>query len=149
LRVLEETPVWSRLPTTTAVNAHWLTRGAPPPGSSPLTLDEAAASDAAPAPPFEVDGQRAPLLTALDERLHHARQDLRTLYDEAATPLAAVLRPLVESLPPGSLLVLASDHGFVESPSFRDRDPHAEARYRHGGATPWEVIVPLVALLRA
>jgi hypothetical protein len=149
LRVLEETPVWSRLPTTTAVNAHWLTRGGPPAGAAPLTVDEVAPTDPTRVPGFELEGQKAALLTALDDRLHHSRQDLATLYDEAAPALAAGLRPLVEASPPGSVIVLAADHGFVESPAYRERDPHAEARYRHGGATPWEVIVPLVALLRA
>jgi hypothetical protein len=149
LRVLDEVPVWSRLPTTTAANAHWLTRGGAPPGPPRLTVDETTPTDTAAAPAFEVEGQRAALVTGLDERLHHSRHDLLTLYDEAAPALAAALRPLVEGSPPGSLIVLAADHGFVESPSFRERDPHAEPRYRHGGATPWEVIVPLVALLRA
>ncbi|HEY3354159.1 MAG TPA: DUF6079 family protein [Polyangia bacterium] len=145
LRVLEEQAVWSRLPTTTAVNAHWLTQGAPPP-AAPLGETEAGPEELA---DLALDDVPVPRLAALDDRLHHSRLDLRALYDEAGAALAAALRPIVAGAPPRSLLVLCADHGFVEAPDFDDRDPHARPRYRHGGATPWEVIVPLVAILRA
>jgi hypothetical protein len=41
-----------------------------------------------------------------------------------------------------------ADHGLVESRDFDPASPHARPRNRHGGDSPFELIVPVAAVLR-
>ena len=51
-------------------------------------------------------------------------------------------------LPPESLLILFSDHGFVENPHFEKSDKYRSSRYLHGEDSPFEIIVPWAILTR-
>ena len=65
-----------------------------------------------------------PLSDVLREIELHARRSLAVLLDEA---------------PRGTLVFLFSDHGFRENPRWTHTSKHRESRYRHGGASPFEV----------
>lgn len=54
----------------------------------------------------------------------------------------------LSDLPSRTLLILFSDHGFVENKAFSRTDKHEAPRYIHGKDSPFEVIVPLAWVIR-
>lgn len=52
------------------------------------------------------------------------------------------LAPRLRELPPQTLLIFFSDHGFIENPRFAKADKYRTSRYIHGEDSPFEVIVP-------
>ena len=58
------------------------------------------------------------------------------------------VQPRIEALPKRSIIFLFSDHGFKDNPRFNLSDKYSESRYTHGGNSFWEIIVPLVVLLK-
>ena len=48
----------------------------------------------------------------------------------------------LNNLPSSSLLILFSDHGFVENPAFNPTDKYESPRYLHGKDSLCELIVP-------
>jgi hypothetical protein len=140
-RVLFETAAWAHRPTTTAINLAAL-RGADRPSD--------AACDAAGGRSDVHDPLLGRLihLHGLDLRVHHAREAPDLLVDEAAAELHHEIGALCEDFPPRSAVLLLADHGFVEARDWTASSPHAAARYRHGGDSPFEIVVPVAALLR-
>jgi len=49
---------------------------------------------------------------------------------------------------PRTLLIIFSDHGFVENPAFTPTDKYETPRYVHGKDSPFEVIVPWAWIMR-
>ncbi len=54
----------------------------------------------------------------------------------------------LRKLPPRTLLIIFSDHGFVENPAFTPTDKYETPRYVHGKDSPFEVIVPWAWIMR-
>jgi len=54
----------------------------------------------------------------------------------------------LRKLPPRTLLIVFSDHGFVENPAFIPTDKYETPRYVHGKDSPFEVIVPWAWIMR-
>ena len=65
-----------------------------------------------------------------------------------SSPIFSSTGAFAERLPPRSAFLLLSDHGFVEDPEYDPAAPHDRPRYRHGGDSPFEVVVPVATLLR-
>jgi hypothetical protein len=140
-RVAFETVAWARRPTTTAVNLAAL-RGVPPP---PDTTCAAAGGRSEIQDPLL---GRMVHLRSLDVRIHHAREAPDLLVEEAAAELHHEIGALCDDFPPRSTFLLIADHGFVADREWVESSPHAAARYRHGGDSPFELIVPVAAVLR-
>jgi hypothetical protein len=140
-RVLFEAAAWTHRPTTTAVNLAAL-RGQMPPSNT--------ACDAAGGRSDTLDPLlgRMVHLRSLDLRVHHAREAPDLVVEEAAAELHHEIGALAEDLPSRSVFLLVADHGFVEARDYDASSPHATTRYRHGGDTPSELIVPVAAVLR-
>jgi len=54
----------------------------------------------------------------------------------------------LKKLPSRSLLILFSDHGFVENPAFNPIDKYESPRYLHGKDSLFEIIVPWAWVMR-
>ncbi len=78
--------------------------------------------------------------TSVDERLHRSSVELAALIDEAVTALGRRVLPSLTAIPPSVPLVVLADHGFVANPQW-GRGP--DGRYRHGGSSPEECVVPV------
>ncbi|MEE8586898.1 MAG: hypothetical protein V3T83_18815, partial [Acidobacteriota bacterium] len=81
----------------------------------------------------------------VDEKIHTSRESPYFLYEEILDQLASQLGAILNELPAGTLLVLFSDHGFIESPEFDPREKYKRPRYGHGGNSPFETVVPVAA----
>ena len=87
-------------------------------------------------------------LSGVDEKVHSEKGPLTHLFSNVVSYLELEwLRRLTE-LPSRTLLIVFSDHGFVENPAFDPTDKYALQRYIHGGDTPFEVIVPWAWVVR-
>ena len=84
----------------------------------------------------------------IDERVHTERGGLEYLFRNVLQYLQLDLAPRLRELPPQTLLLFFSDHGFVESPRFDKSDKYRTSRYFHGESSPFEVIVPWAAAIR-
>jgi hypothetical protein len=84
----------------------------------------------------------------IDERVHTERGGLEYLSRNVLQYLQLDLAPRLQELPPQTLLLFFSDHGFVENPNFDKTDKYRTSRYSHGEASPFEVIVPWAAAVR-
>lgn len=84
----------------------------------------------------------------VDERVHTERGGLEYLFRNILQYLQLDLAPRLRELPPQTLLLFFSDHGFVENPHFDKTDKYRTSRYSHGEASPFEVIVPWAAAVR-
>lgn len=82
----------------------------------------------------------------VDEKIHTSRESLYFLSEEVVEQLMAQLLLILGGLPGRTLLVLFSDHGFVENPAFLPQDKYRFPRYRHGGGSPFELAVPVAFL---
>ena len=79
--------------------------------------------------------------TAIDERLHRTSVELAGLLDEARAGIERRVLPSLSTLPADVPLVVLSDHGFRENPSW-GRGP--EGRYTHGGTSLEECVIPVL-----
>jgi hypothetical protein len=82
------------------------------------------------------------------ERVHTERGGLEYLFRNVLQYLQLDLAPRLRELPPQTLLLFFSDHGFIENPHFDKSDKYRTSRYSHGEASPFEVIVPWAAAVR-
>jgi hypothetical protein len=87
-------------------------------------------------------------LGGMDERVHMERGGLEYLFRNILQSLQLDLAPRLRELPPQTLLLFFSDHGFVENPLFDKSDKYRTSRYSHGEPSPFEVIVPWAAAIR-
>ena len=78
--------------------------------------------------------------TGVDERLHHSSVELAALIDESVTAIGRRVLPSISAVPPGVPLVVLADHGFAANPHW-GHGPNG--RYRHGGTSPEECVVPV------
>ncbi len=81
----------------------------------------------------------------VDEKIHTSRESPYFLYEEILEQLSSQLGAILNELPAGTLLVVFSDHGFIESPHFDPGDKYKRPRYGHGGNSPFETVVPVAA----
>jgi hypothetical protein len=73
---------------------------------------------------------------------------LEYLFRNVLQYLQLDLAPRLRELPPQTLLLFFSDHGFIENPNFDKTDKYRSSRYIHGEASPFEVIIPWAAAIR-
>lgn len=73
----------------------------------------------------------------VDERIHGTHLGPHDLYAELELELDALVIPYLEQVPAEATVLLLADHGFTW-------DAGREPPYAHGGATPFERIVPCV-----
>ena len=153
-RVVDEVPLWSIYPTTTKVQLD----------AAGIGLPELALA-AEPTPGYGTSSQEPPLvpgflrlrgpggecidrLNLVDEKIHESSLPLSDVFREIELHARRSLAVLLDEAPRGTLVFLFSDHGFRENPRWTHATKHHESRYRHGGASPFEVITPLVILYR-
>ena len=79
----------------------------------------------------------------IDEKIHHSRESPYFLHTEIIEQLLPQTVAFLDKLPRRTLLILFSDHGFVENRAFLERDKHRIPRYHHGGGSPFELVVPV------
>lgn len=79
----------------------------------------------------------------IDEKIHHSRESPYFLHTEIIEQLLPQTLAFLDKLPRRTLLILFSDHGFVENRAFLERDKHRIPRYHHGGGSPFELVVPV------
>ncbi len=58
-------------------------------------------------------------LTFMDEKLHHATQNLSMIYEEIKLNFELAVQPYLERIPNDSLIFVLSDHGFIEASEHR------------------------------
>ncbi len=80
----------------------------------------------------------------IDSKVHTSREDLFVLYTEILDQLQPQLVSSLSSLSGGTLAVLFADHGFTENPAYQPKEKYKHPRYRHGGSSPFELVVPVV-----
>jgi hypothetical protein len=156
-RVVDEVPLWSLHPTTTEVQLRAAGLRLP---DAAQAGDDVPRARAAPAsrrperlPPGFVPlvgpgGERVARLNLVDDKAHESSADLGDLLREIELRARRTLAVLLDETPRGGLVYLFGDHGFRQDPAWRSGARHARPRYTHGGASPWEVITPLVVLWR-
>lgn len=162
-RVVDEVLLWSSYPTTTKVQ---LDRA----GMAPFEEIGRAAEEG---PRFQVSpstartrqtrddllpgfqlligpgGERVDRLNLVDEKVHESKADPLDLLREIELHCRRTLGVWMEEVSPGSMVLIFSDHGFREDRRWKPGARYKRARYHHGGASPWEVLTPLVVLYRA
>lgn len=129
-RVVREGPLWAHQPTDTSTQLAYL---------------EQAFQAAYP------DGQAEELLwkiSGIDERIHTEKGSLEFLFANVVRYLELDLAFRLTNLRPRTLLIIFSDHGFVENKSFSRTDKYEAPRYLHGKDSPFEVIVPWAWVMR-
>jgi len=99
------------------------------------------------------DPNRAPedallKVSGIDERIHTEKGSLTHLFANIVRYLEIDLAFRIKEMASGTLLVIFSDHGFVENPHFKPADKYDSPRYTHGGDSPFEVIVPWAWVMR-
>jgi hypothetical protein len=57
--------------------------------------------------------------TFIDQKLHHATQNLSMIYEEIKLNFELAVQPYLERIPVDSLIFLLSDHGFIEASEHR------------------------------
>ncbi len=58
-------------------------------------------------------------LTFIDQKLHHATQNLSTICEEIKVNFDLLVQPYLDRIPSDSLIFLLSDHGFIEATDHR------------------------------
>lgn len=86
--------------------------------------------------------------SGLDEKIHSEKGPLSHLFAAVIGYLEIEWLFKLQKLPSRTLLVIFSDHGFVENPGFRPAEKYEAPRYLHGRDSPFEVIVPWAWLMR-
>ncbi|MCK4728529.1 MAG: hypothetical protein KAT27_06380, partial [Desulfobacterales bacterium] len=87
-------------------------------------------------------------VSGIDERIHTEKGSLQFLFANAIRYLELDLAFRLSDLPSRTLLILFSDHGFVENKAFSRTDKYEAPRYMHGKDSPFEVIVPWAWVMR-
>jgi hypothetical protein len=87
-------------------------------------------------------------VSGIDERVHTERGTLEHLFRNVLQYLQLDFAPRLRELPSDAHLILFSDHGFIENPSFEKTDKYRTSRYIHGGDSPFEIIVPWALVKR-
>lgn len=85
----------------------------------------------------------------MDDKIHESSMPLSDVLREIELHARRTLGALLEEAPRRTVVFIFSDHGFREDPHWSEASRHRKPRYRHGGASPWEVITPLVILSRS
>ena len=154
-RVVDEVPLWSVYPTTTNVQLDAAGIGLPELGlaAAETTPAYGAGSEEPPLVPGFLrlrgpGGECIDRLNLVDEKIHESSLPLSDVLREIELHARRSLAVLLDEAPRGTLVFLFSDHGFRENPRWTHASKHRESRYRHGGASPFEVITPLVILYR-
>ncbi|TDI45876.1 MAG: hypothetical protein E2P02_06610 [Acidobacteria bacterium] len=153
-RVVDEIPLWSIHPTTTQAQLEAAGIGVPQlelaAESRPSYGREAETSVL---PGFQrlsgPGGEPIERLNLVDDKIHESSMPLCDVLREIELHARRTLGALLEEAPRRTLVFLFSDHGFREDPHWSETSRHRKPRYRHGGASPWEVITPLVILSRS
>jgi hypothetical protein len=159
-RIVDEVLLWSFYPTTTKVQLDRaglalpedMLRAAEPPRHYRTSRRSDRGEPDRPLPGFQFlrgpDGVLVERLNLIDDKVHESKSDLMSLMREIELHCRRTLAVLLEEAPRGCLVFLFSDHGFRENLRWKAGKKKREARYFHGGASPWEVLTPLVALYR-
>jgi energy-coupling factor transporter ATP-binding protein EcfA2 len=87
-------------------------------------------------------------ISGIDEKIHSEKGPLTHLFANIISYLEIDLLFRLRDLPSRTLLILFSDHGFVENPAFRPKDKYDAPRYIHGKDSPFEVIIPWAWIMR-
>jgi len=87
-------------------------------------------------------------VSGIDERIHTDKGSLEFLFANAIRYLELDLAFRLTDLPSRTLLILFSDHGFVENKAFSRTDKYEAPRYMHGKDSPFEVIIPWAWVMR-
>ena len=82
----------------------------------------------------------------------HGKKQYRFLANVVGPPLIPSIKGLRTicnmNVPYSLLLILFSDHGFVENKAFSRTDKYEAPRYMHGKDSPFEVIIPWAWVMR-
>ena len=87
-------------------------------------------------------------VSGIDEKIHSEKGPLPHLFANVIGYLEIDMLFRLKKLPPRTLLILFTDHGFVENPAFSPTDKYESPRYIHGKDSPFEVIVPWAWVMR-
>jgi hypothetical protein len=87
-------------------------------------------------------------ISGIDEKVHTEKGPLHHLFANAVSYLEIDVLFRLQELPSKTLLILFSDHGFVENPAFDATAKYEAPRYVHGKDSPFEVIVPWAWVIR-
>ncbi len=87
-------------------------------------------------------------ISGIDEKIHTEKGPLTHLFANVISYLKIDLLFRLQKLPARTLLIIFSDHGFVENPAFIPTDKYETPRYVHGKDSPFEVIVPWAWIMR-
>jgi hypothetical protein len=87
-------------------------------------------------------------ISGIDEKVHSEKGPLTHLFANIISYLEIDLLFRLRDLPSRTLLILFSDHGFVENPAFNPKDKYDTPRYIHGKDSPFEVIIPWAWIMR-
>ncbi len=131
VRIVQEGALWAHLPSSTARQMEVLAQ---------------ASERTGPGAKKRVDNLWK--IGGIDERVHTEKGTLEYLFRNSLQYLQLDLAPRLRELPPRTLILFFSDHGFVENPHFEKGDKYRSSRYVHGEASPFEVIVPWAAAVR-
>ena len=125
LRIVQEGALWAHLPSSTPRQLEFLE-----PALEKMIPDDR-----------RKDG-RIWKIAGIDERVHTERGTLEHLFGNVLQYLQLDLAPRLRELPPQTMLIFFSDHGFIENPRFEKADKYKTSRYTHGEDSPFEIIVP-------
>ncbi|MFH0926204.1 MAG: DUF6079 family protein [bacterium] len=161
-RLVEQLPLWVFLPSVTATQLEPLISGDIPLGCGEKDLEIASAEEERQQTGYtdkrcqelgqfteiipEKDSVFMVKYSLIDNKIHSSKDDLLTFYNEASLTLQSALNLYLARIPTRSMVIIFADHGFVERKV--SRKEVKTSRYTHGGASPWEMIVPLVVLYR-
>jgi hypothetical protein len=87
-------------------------------------------------------------VSGIDEKIHSEKGPLIHLFTNIVNYLKIDLLFRLRDLPARTLLIVFSDHGFVENPAFNPKEKYDAPRYLHGKDSPFEVIVPWAWIMR-
>jgi len=129
-RVVREGAIWAHLPTDT---------------SSQLLRFEEAFSTIGSSMENEDSFWK---ISGIDEKIHSEKGPLPHLFGNVISYLEIDWLHRLRRLSPRTLMILFSDHGFVENRAFDPSAKYESTRYIHGKDSPFEVIVPWAWVMR-
>jgi hypothetical protein len=112
LRIIQEGALWTHLPSSTSRHLEILQ----------ASLEKISSWG-------EEGDDKIWKIEGIDERVHTERGTLEHLFRNVLQYLQLDLAPRLLELTPQSLLILFSDHGFVENPHFEKSDKYRSSRY--------------------
>lgn len=131
IRIAQEGTLWAHLPSSTPRQMEF--------------LKAALEKDSAPGAGLE---ERVWKVGGIDERVHTEKGTPEHLFRNVLQCLELDLAPRLRELPSQSLIIMFSDHGFIENPHFEKGDKYRTPRYTHGGDSPFEIIVPWAVITK-